>query len=126
MEVRPSCACSCLISARISTRSFASRLDNGSSNSINRGCSTSARDGDSLLLSARELTGIAVFITGKTHQTEHVPHALLDFRRRPLLEREAEGNVAEHSQMRKQRVVLEHHAEPALFGRDIVNPSSVE
>ena len=106
----------CLISARISTRSLASRLDSGSSNSIRRGCSTSARAiATRCCWPPESCAGIAIARARQLHQLQHRVARAPGFRRRPALQLQAEGDVAEHRHMRKQRVVLEHHAEAALL-----------
>jgi hypothetical protein len=43
----------------------------------------------------------------------------LDLLARALRQLQAEGHVVEHGHVRVQRVVLEHHRDVALLGRDV-------
>ena len=85
-----------------------------------------ARDRDALLLAARELRGIAILVARQLHELQHAPDPLADLGRRPALQLEAEGDVAEHRHVREERVVLEHHAEAALLGRQMVHALAVD
>ena len=49
------------------------------------------------------------------HDRERLVDLALDLRLRPCPASQAEADVLAHGHMRKQRVVLEHHAEAALF-----------
>ena len=46
---------------------------------------------------------------------------LLDLGLRLLLDAQAEGDVLVHRHVREQREILEHHAEPALAGLEVVD-----
>ncbi len=61
-----------------------------------------------LLLAAREFMGKAVFLPLQPHQRQHFGHAGLARRAWQLVD--AEGHIAANAQVRKQRVVLKHHA----------------
>jgi hypothetical protein len=50
-------------------------------------------------------------------QVEHLLHPCLSLRARLILH--AEGDVVGHAQVRKQRVVLEHHADAPRLGRHL-------
>ena len=116
------------ISARISMRSFVSRFDSGSSIRIERRLDHDrARDRDALLLTARQLPrqlasrdrpvarAAALRARGASASLFATPRI---FRPKPTL------SSTRH--MRKQRVVLEHHAEAALFRRQHVDALVVE
>ena len=85
-----------------------------------------AGDRHPLLLAAGELARIARLILRELHQLEHPAHALSDLRSGPAAQRQAEGDVVEHGQVREQRVVLEDHAEPAALGRQVIDRASIE
>src|SRR6476620_11173255 len=80
-----------------------------------------ACDRHTLLLASRQLAGIAVLVSRQTHEAKHLLNASLDLVGRPALQREAECDIVENGQMRKQSVVLEYHAKTALLGRDAVD-----
>ena len=79
-----------------------------------------------LLLPAGKPLGKPVLIFFDFHQTQKLlrPFFYLILRQFPVLE--TEGNVLFHGQMRENRIVLEHHADVALFWRQIVNLLVVE
>ena len=72
---------------------------------------------DALLLTARELVGPAVGEVAHLDEVEHRVHALNDFLLRDPLASKPKSDVLEHRHVRKQRVLLKHHAEPTLMGR---------
>ena len=57
---------------------------------------------------------------------QRLVHLALDLGLRPALHVQAEADVLAHAHVRKQRVVLEHHAEAALFRRQPVDARLVE
>ena len=80
-----------------------------------------ARDGDALLLAAghlgREFGGVALEVDEPQRGVDPLRHlGLAD-----AAELEPEGDVLAHGEVREQRVVLEDHAELALFRRDFVD-----
>ena len=79
----------------------------------------SARHGDALLLAAGELPRIAAFVSRQANQTKHGMNTFLDFGSRTMLQRQTECYVVEHGKVRKQRVILEYHADVALIGRNV-------
>ena len=84
------------------------------------------RDGDALLLTAGELTGQLVLLARELHHLERLGYASSDFAGRDAAHAQAEADVLLDRHVRKQRVVLEHHAEAALLGRQRVDPGVVE
>ena len=73
--------------------------------------------GDALLLAARELVRMALAGIRQADQRQHLRDA-------PMLlgvgqAAQPEGHVARRVQVRKQRVLLEHHADPAPLGRQV-------
>ena len=60
---------------------------------------------------------VARFHTVQPHQGQHFGHTRGTGRGRQVAQ--AKGDVAPHVQVRKQRVVLEHHANAALLGRHV-------
>jgi hypothetical protein len=75
------------------------------------------RQRHALLLAARELAGQAVGHAAQLHHVERALHAALLLVLGHLAHGERIGHVLAHAQVRKQRVVLEHHAEVALVRR---------
>ncbi|MCY1522259.1 hypothetical protein D9M68_571040 [compost metagenome] len=68
-----------------------------------------ARQGDALLLAARQLAGLAARIAGHLHQVQRFEHAVMDFGAVHALLLQAEGHVGLDRHVRKQRIGLEHH-----------------
>ena len=71
-----------------------------------------------LLLPARELVRMQMAGLSQTHQCQH----LLDTRK-PLggrQVRQAKAHIARHVQVRKERVVLKHHADAPRLGRQVL------
>jgi hypothetical protein len=72
-----------------------------------------AGERDALLLSAAELRGVAAGQVAEADEVERLAGALGATR-----PRESEADVAEHVEVREQRVVLEDHADAAALRRD--------
>ncbi|MCY1441658.1 hypothetical protein D9M71_579810 [compost metagenome] len=70
-----------------------------------------AGQGHTLLLAAGKLVGVAFAQAAELDQLEHLFDHLALLR----VLADTEGNVLGHGQVREQRVVLEHHADPAFF-----------
>lgn len=82
-----------------------------SSNSIACGCIISARDGHALPLPAGKLVAVVPGLVGKTDPAQVLQRPRLG-QLRGLAQHAPwrQGQVEQHRQMRKQVVVLEHHA----------------
>jgi hypothetical protein len=65
-------------------------------------------------------------VVGELDQRERLVHAAPDLRLGDPADGEAEAHVAAHRQVREQGVVLEHHAEPALLRRQVVDALVIE
>jgi len=76
---------------------------------------------DALLLPARELLRIAVAVGTELNHAERARHLGVDFGVRQLAHRQRETQVVDDGHVRKQRVVLEHHADVALVRRHPVD-----
>ena len=90
-----------------------------------------ARDGHALLLSARELIGISVELVAETDAFEHLLRDLARLRTRRFLDDALrEHDVFSGAQMRKQVVLLKHHAdlqpEAAQVGMACVDALAVD
>ena len=108
-------------------RSLASRLDKRLVHQHQRRLDHDrARDGHALLLSARKLAGQLVLLPGELHELQCMRDARRDFGVGQPAHLEAEADVLRDRHVRKQRVVLEHHAEAALFRRQRVDARLVE
>ena len=70
-----------------------------------------AGQGHALLLAAGQFMGVALAQGAEIDQFEHLGGDALALR----VLADAEGDVLGHRQVREQRVVLEHHADAALF-----------
>ena len=110
------------ISARIWTRSFASRFESGSS--IRNACGL-AHDRSShrhpLALTAGERARLAVEERLEVEDPRRLLHALVDLRLLLLPETQAEGDVVVDGQVRVERVALEHHRDVPVARRDLVH-----
>ena len=62
----------------------------------------------------------------ETEDATRVAHSRVDLVLRDLLELQPERHVVEHGHVRIERVVLEHHRDVALFGRDVVDDAIVD
>ncbi len=80
-----------------------------------------AAHGDALALAARELARLALEQLLDAEYLGGVLDALLDLRLGKLPHLEAEGHVVVHAHVRVQSVVLEHHGDVAVLGRQIVD-----
>src|SRR5215208_2177587 len=105
----------------MSSRSFASRFESGSSRSISGGSITSARERQPLLLTAREIGRLARREVVELDDGERALHPLANLLLRrappPRQHLEREGDVLVHVHVRPDRVRLEHHPQPALVRR---------
>ena len=116
-----------MISARISMRSAASRLESGSSIRKTRGSRTMARPSATrcrwppgqLLRPPLENAFDAQHLRG-------LAHAVLDLRLRHLSQAHAERDVREHVEMGEERVVLEHHRHVAVVRQLVGHVLAVE
>jgi hypothetical protein len=73
------------------------------------------RHGDTLLLPAGEFMRILVRSCSQTYHLQQLHHTRTAQRFFHLMQ--AEGHILEHRQMRKQGVILKHHADTALLSR---------
>src|SRR3954451_1465920 len=145
MVVTPSVLWIFLISARIATRSFASRFDSGSS--IRNACGwrpgrppTGARarapprgarglwlahdraaHGDALALAARERARLALEERLEVEDARGLVHAVLDLGFVDAFEPEPERDVVVDGQVRIERVALEDHRDVAVAWRHVVD-----
>src|SRR5688572_18342276 len=122
MAVMPCCLRISRTSSPRRSRRSTSRLENGSSISNSSGRGASQRD--ALLLSAGQLVRVAVRGALHTDQSKHLADASGTLRggERP----QPKADVVVDREMGKERVVLEHHADAAAFGRDdVVRPAHV-
>ena len=81
---------------------------------------------DALLLAAGELRRAAAGEAAHLHHVERALHLRLDLGLGQLAHLEREGEVLADGHVRKERVVLEHHADAALVRRDVVDRPAVE
>src|SRR4029077_10969784 len=84
------------------------------------------RNRDALLLATGKLARQLVLLTGELHELERVRDPRPHFGRRYATHLESEADVLGHGHVRKQRVILKHHAEAALFRRQRVDALLVE
>jgi hypothetical protein len=115
-----------LISARISTRSFASRFDSGSSNRNSDGSRERAAHRDALPLAAGQLARLAVEQMLDLQHRRHALDDLLLLALRHLADVQAERDVLAHRHRRIQRVRLEHHRDVAILRRQVVDDLAVD
>ena len=76
-----------------------------------------AGQGDALLLTARELPGLALLEAGQLHQRERLADGLRALRLGDLLVLEAERDVVGDVEVREQGVALEHRVDVAAVRR---------
>ncbi len=76
------------------------------------------RQRHALLLAARQFMRILVRLARQSNQGQQFVHATGARSGRHGLQ--AKGDIARHAQMRKQRVILEYHADPAPLGRHLL------
>ena len=77
----------------------------------------SAGQCDALLLAARQLLRTAISEAGKPHDLQHARHLCRDLCCRKAAHLERKGDVLGHRHVRKEGVVLEHHADVPRVGR---------
>ncbi len=106
------------MSARICTRSFASRFESGSSirKTLARADDRAAHR-DALALAAGELAGLALEVLGEPEQLRHLGDAPLALALLHARDLEREADVRRDGEVRVERVVLEHHRDVALLRR---------
>ena len=75
------------------------------------------RERDPLLLTAAELVGIAAFQARQVDQRQRGLDLLLRRGRGNPAQLEAEHDILEYGLVRPYRIILEHHAHAARFGR---------
>ncbi len=80
-----------------------------------------ATHSDTLTLTARELSRLAIEIGGQLEDFGGAPNPLLDLLFRHLGQFESKTNVVEDGHVRIQRVVLEHHRDVAILRFDLVD-----
>ena len=85
-----------------------------------------AGDGHALLLSAGKLSGQLMLLAGELHELERMRHARRAVRRGDAAHPQAEADVLGHAHVRKQGVILEHHAEAAFLGWQRVDALRIE
>ena len=73
------------------------------------------------MLTAGQLRRLAIGEGPHLHHVEGVHHLVLDVARRHAAHLQREGQVFRHRHMREQGIVLEHHADAALVGRNVVD-----
>jgi hypothetical protein len=78
------------------------------------------------LLSTRKLAGKLVFLSGQLHEAHRLLDTRRDVGRGHAAHAQAEADVLHDAHVRKERVVLEHHAKAASLGRQRVDPLVVE
>ena len=114
--------CSRAISARICTRSLASRFDSGSSNRNTFGSRTIARPSATRCrCAAGKLARPAIEQRFDRQDLGRFAHALFDFGLRRAAHLQAERHVLVHRHVRVERVVLKHHGDVAVARRDVVH-----
>ena len=82
-------------------------------------CHEGARQGHALLLAARELMGVLLFVPRQFHQSDGVSDLFRCFRGRHPVHFEAESDVFRGRHVGKKRIALKHHADAALLGLDV-------
>src|SRR3954469_25555239 len=86
----------------------------------------SARQGNALLLPARELGRPAPLVARKLDELKRLADALADLGFRPLRLLQPEGDVVVDVQVREERVVLEHSVDVALVRRCVGNVCAIQ
>jgi hypothetical protein len=115
-----------LISTCISKRRFLSSAQRLVHQHDGRMENDRARQGNALLLPAGELARVAVAETAEPHQLERPAHPLVDRVLRPAPRAQRKGNVLEDIEVRKDRVVLKHHAKATFLWRHSGDVRAVE
>ena len=76
---------------------------------------------DTLLLAARQLSGLALEKVGDVEHARRVAHLLVDFGRRQPAHLQREGEVLVNRLVGIERVVLEHHRDVPVLGIEIID-----
>ncbi len=79
------------------------------------------RQGDALLLAARQLIGIARPKLRQPDQRQHLSDALIGLGLRHAGDLQSKADVLRHSQVGEERIGLEDHADVALIGLQLRN-----
>ena len=85
-----------------------------------------ARNGDTLLLTARELLDRPLFEALQVHELDHLRDAALDLILRNLRDLEAEGDVVVNVIIRKKCVTLENSVDIPLVSGNVFDVDSVK
>ena len=85
-----------------------------------------AADGHALALAAGQGLGLALEQGLDAEDVGRLAHAGIDLRLRVAAELQAERHVLVHRHVRVQGVVLEHHGDVAVLGRDVVDFLAVD
>ena len=86
----------------------------------------SPRNGDTLLLTSRELRHLAVFKTLEAYYLEHFGNAVVYLLLGKLCKAQPESHILIHIQMRKQSIFLKNSVHLSLVRRDIIYPLAVK
>ena len=86
----------------------------------------SARQGDTLLLTARKLRGASPAELAHLNHVQCALHFRFAIRLAHPPDFQRKGEVFSHRHMREKRIVLKNHADSALVRRDIVDRSPVQ
>ncbi len=85
-----------------------------------------ARQRHALLLAAGELIGLSFLEALELDQRDQFGHAAIDLGTRHARALQAEGDVVAHAEMRKQRIVLEHHVDRALVRQHLRDVPAIQ
>ena len=83
-------------------------------------------DGDTLALAARELARAAIQKVLHLEDPGRFGDLGFLFRLRGPVDRQTEGHVVPHRHVRKDRVGLKDHRDPAFFRRQVVDPLAID
>jgi len=81
---------------------------------------------DALALAAGELARLALEIIADAENVRRLPHALVDLGLGEFAHLQAERHVVVHAHVRIERVVLEHHGDVAIHGRQLIDHVAVD
>ena len=118
MKVVPSRRCNSINSSWVLSRSFLSSAARGSSQQNLWAARQRARQRHALFLAAGKLTGLSLLHAIELDQRDHLSDAGNSLRTPHAGALQAEGDVVPHIEMRKQRIVLEHHVDRTLVRQD--------